>query len=120
MLKQHSPPSILSSYSSERLPVVAAMLDMVVNLTKRITNDSQVVSLAQDIEVRQFGVNYRGSDIVIDEFAEEGEVIDPYRSGEHGTVRAGDRAPDAPGLRSTSGEMTSLFESVFGVASTLR
>ncbi len=59
-------------------------------------------------ELYQFGVNYRGSPIVVDE---EGtpESVDPYRSGEGGTLRGGDRAPDAPGLVSSQGEKTQLF-----------
>lgn len=50
--------------------------------------------------LRQLGVNYRWSEIVLDErrpAGEEATVWKPY--GEEGdAVQAGDRAPDAPGL----------------------
>ena len=46
------------------------------------------------------GVNYRTSPIVIDEFfsASSIQVHSSYRALEDGDLRAGDRAPDAPGL----------------------
>ena len=48
-------------------------------------------------ELQQFGVNYRGSTIVLDERnpPEEGVIPSAYGSGAGG-VRAGDRAPSAP------------------------
>lgn len=120
MLKNHSPQAILSSYSSERLPVVAAMLNITLNLADKVfggAENDKLITLSRDTILRQFGVNYRGSDIVVDDFNIEGEVSDPYRSGMDGMVRGGDRAPDAPGLkRLPNGETTSLFGSVFGVA----
>jgi hypothetical protein len=70
----------------------------------------------------QLGVNYRWSSIVIDEFGPsasqlEGIPKDPYNAGNDGFVRAGDRAPDAPGLIVLAGiaakagcPMTTLFD----------
>ncbi len=67
-------------------------------------------------ELRQLGVNYRASPVIVDETPVEGEeTVDPYRSGNDGTIRGGDRAPDAPGLifANDSSHKTSLFD-VFG------
>ncbi|KAJ3761767.1 FAD binding domain-containing protein [Lentinula raphanica] len=73
-----APQSILETYSSERTPRLDSF---------------------RANELRQLGINYRGSTLVLDEkYADTAEVPDPYRSGEDGTVRGGDRAPDAPSL----------------------
>ena len=116
VLKGRSPPSTLESYSSERLPVVATMLDLTLNLTKNVfgAKKDQEMSFYRDTVLRQLGVNYRGSSIVVDDMTVDGEVFDPYRSGVAGVVRGGDRAPDAPGLKTVDGKTLSLFGSVFG------
>lgn len=57
-------------------------------------------------ELKQLGVNYRWSSIVIDERTDNADQhavhrpLDPYGAlgNDTTTVRAGDRAPDAPGL----------------------
>lgn len=51
--------------------------------------------------LHQLGVNYRWSSIVVDDRTPKTlglQHIDPYGSGTDGTLRAGGRAPDAPGL----------------------
>jgi hypothetical protein len=58
--------------------------------------------------LKQLGVNYRGSPMVIDERT-SGEVGGNPYSNDDGRVCAGDRAPDAPGLIGISGEPTRLF-----------
>ncbi|KAK7030998.1 hypothetical protein VNI00_010231 [Paramarasmius palmivorus] len=61
-------------------------------------------------ELRQFGVNYRGSPITVDErYTDISESVDPYRSGQDGSAHGGDRASDAPGLVS-DGEKKRLFD----------
>ncbi|KAK0239289.1 FAD binding domain-containing protein [Armillaria nabsnona] len=104
-------PTLLDTYSQERIPVIAAMLDKTTDLHNKTFSGGAASSEGwrRGPELYQFGVNYRGSPIVIDE---EGtpESVDPYRSGEGGPLRAGDRAPDAPGLVSSQGEKTSLFD----------
>ena len=98
-----APQSLLESYTKERLPVIAAMLSKTTHL---LNNFYQQEGRTRDIELRQLGVNYRGSSIVIDESpsATPDEKIDPYRSGGAGsTLRAGDRAPDAPAILSVHG-----------------
>ena len=53
----------------------------------------------RDQEFTQFGVNYRGSSLLVEErYTDADEPVDPYRSGFDGSAHAGDRAPCAPGL----------------------
>jgi hypothetical protein len=101
VLKNLSPPSILDTYSQERLPIIASML----NITTEIYNKSSARGFIRGndwgYELRQFGVNYRGSPLIVDEIHDDGiEVasIDHYRAGEDGFVHAGDRAPEASDL----------------------
>ncbi|KAJ3983131.1 FAD binding domain-containing protein [Lentinula detonsa] len=102
--KNLSPPSILTSYTAERIPVIATMLSKTTELFHKTfqpaSPEKMVEGWRRGYELRMFGVNYRKSGITLDEkytYAED-EVVDPYRSGDDGTVRAGDRAPDAPKL----------------------
>ncbi|PBK99860.1 hypothetical protein ARMGADRAFT_1074700 [Armillaria gallica] len=113
-----APQSLLDSYSQERIPVIAAMLDKTSELltkTFKPGRDGQA-GWVRGYELRQLGVNYRVSPVIVDETPVEGEeTVDPYRSGNDGTIRGGDRAPDAPGLVfvNDSSHKTSLFD-VFG------
>ncbi|THV05565.1 hypothetical protein K435DRAFT_744813 [Dendrothele bispora CBS 962.96] len=94
-----APHSLLDSYSDERLPVIATMLNKTTELFHKAFGSQGRDGWVRGYELRQFGVNYRGSPIVIDQkYTEVEETSDPYRSGDDGSVRAGDRAPDAPGL----------------------
>ena len=65
----------------------------------------------------QLGVNCRWSSIVVDERTLKPQSAsdgDPYGAGADGTLRAGDRAPQAPGLVAGAGVgETSLFD-LFG------
>lgn len=114
-----APQSLLDSYSQERIPVIAAMLDKTSELltkTFKPGGGDGLTGWVRGYELRQLGVNYRASPVIVDEtpIGEE-ETIDPYRSGNDSTIRGGDRAPDAPGLvfASDSTCKTSLFD-VFG------
>lgn len=63
-------------------------------------------------KLKQLGVNYRYSPIVVDE-GEERVVVSPYGGAPGDFVRAGDRAPDATGLinlTSANTEPTRLFK----------
>ncbi|KAJ3881577.1 monooxygenase [Lentinula edodes] len=51
-------------------------------------------------------------------FTDKDEVNDPYRSGDDGTVRAGDRAPDAPCLAQLGVDETSSTVSLFDLLNT--
>lgn len=103
---------LLESYTQERLPVIASMLNLTTDIyDKMIRSGSDGRGLVPDFGLRQFGVNYRQSHIIVDERCSENEgIIDPYRSGDDGAVRGGDRAPDAPELVSFKGSTTSLFD----------
>ncbi|KAK0466837.1 FAD binding domain-containing protein [Desarmillaria tabescens] len=117
-----APQSLIDSYSQERIPVIAEMLDKTSELlTKTFTSGGVGQTLKgwnRSYELRQLGVNYRGSPIVVDETPVKGEeTIDPYRSGNDGTIRGGDRAPDAPGPHFVNDptRKTSLFD-IFGLS----
>ncbi|ESK91110.1 putative monooxygenase [Moniliophthora roreri MCA 2997] len=114
-----APQILLESYTSERLPVIAAMLEMTTTFMRRefavaVNSDGWT----RDFEIRQLGITYRKSPIIVDErYPGENETVDPYRSGLDGTVHAGDRAPEIPGLKHLdSGEETTIFE-VFNATS---
>ncbi|KAK1230734.1 hypothetical protein PQX77_006184 [Marasmius sp. AFHP31] len=101
-----APLSLLRSYTEERLPIIATMLDKTTELmdkTFRATTNLQGVDLAaafsRGFELRMLGVNYRGSPLVVDEKNVGADaVVDPYRGGLDGTFKGGDRAPAASGL----------------------
>ncbi|KAL0571625.1 hypothetical protein V5O48_010332 [Marasmius crinis-equi] len=95
--------SLLDSYSQERLPIIAAMLDKTTNLMNKTFHKSTsgigAGGWLRDWELKQFGINYRGGPLLVDErYRDLDEPVDPYRSGHDGTAHAGDRAPSAPGL----------------------
>lgn len=103
VLKSLASPTLLDSYNDERLPVIASMLNKTTLLhNKTFTPASDpTTAFRRGHELHQLGVNYRSSGILVDETSNpEGTQLttDPYRDGEDGQVRAGDRAPDAPGL----------------------
>lgn len=135
---------LMTSYTEERMRVVKAMLNVTTRLLRQtfgVNEEKSVkieVGVAQTIgtttisadspdkkqpsginvirgfELRMFGINYRGSSIVLDEVAPPAEVLDPYKMSPEEPVRGGDRAPEAPDLkilhRNSSGGTTSLFE----------
>ncbi|KAF9001617.1 hypothetical protein BDZ89DRAFT_1105272 [Hymenopellis radicata] len=107
VIKHLSAPSLLDSYTAERLPVVASMLAETTAVLDTTYKDA-IKGYDRGWELRQFGVNYRGSDIVLDD-GDKSEVADPYRSGDDGRARGGDRAPDAPGLLTKDGTRTSVY-----------
>ncbi|KAL0573074.1 hypothetical protein V5O48_008885 [Marasmius crinis-equi] len=101
--KYHAPQSLLDSYTSERIPVISAMLDYTTDLMRRAFPQQGTtggfISGSRTFDMRQFGINYRTSSIVKDERNDLGQgLVDPYRDGHDGTAQAGDRAPEAPGL----------------------
>ncbi|TFY61335.1 hypothetical protein EVJ58_g4588 [Rhodofomes roseus] len=100
-------PSLLDSYSEERIPVITEMLK---KSTELFDNAMQAKSDGTNSEkawyrggeLHMFGVNCRWSSIVVDERTpKEKTPVDPYgveSCSYTNAVRAGDRAPDAPGL----------------------
>ena len=105
VIKGFSSPSLLDTYSEERLPVVAEML----NLTTKLLNLSidapaNEAGWKRTGNLNQLGVNYRGSSIVVDQCTDSVTGPDArkahsaYDIGIGGVLQAGDRAPDASGL----------------------
>ncbi|KAI6098040.1 FAD binding domain-containing protein [Pisolithus croceorrhizus] len=120
-----SPASLLETYTAERLPVITEMLGLTTELYNRTfgqsgdehtpgstadenSNSEQVESkferaMRRGGKLHMLGVNYRTSPIVVDEFVPAptpGVAIinSAYGDTQEGVLRAGDRAPDAPGL----------------------
>jgi 2-polyprenyl-6-methoxyphenol hydroxylase-like FAD-dependent oxidoreductase len=93
--------TLLDSYEDERRPVAAGVLALSdARLAETIrTHRMQVTRTADSM---QLTVNYRWSELVRDDRESDGE-------DDTAMLRAGDRAPDAPGLRGTDGTHR-LFE----------
>ena len=96
--KSLASPRLLGSYSAERLPVVASLLELTKELyQKAVDLDPHIEALGDDTplhrgkKIYQLDVNCRGSPIVVDRLDKE-----TYEVGKR--LRAGDRAPDAPGI----------------------
>ncbi|PCH35544.1 monooxygenase [Wolfiporia cocos MD-104 SS10] len=119
-------PVLLSTYTEERIPVIAAMLKETTKIHKDMMaatrENSALEAWRRKSQLKQLGVNYRWSSIVLDERsadipgkdAADQTPLDAYGMEIGEEVRAGDRAPDALGLMSAA-ESTSLF-SIFGSA----
>ncbi|EIW81684.1 hypothetical protein CONPUDRAFT_164490 [Coniophora puteana RWD-64-598 SS2] len=107
-----SPLSLLETYTAERLPVIAQMLNLTTALLDKTWGPKQVSADSAWRRSRvmfMLGVNYRTSPIVLDEFSSGVPIVPAYGAEIGGQLVAGDRAPDAPGL--VDGERTvRLFE----------
>lgn len=114
--KHAASPSLLSTYNEERLPVIAAMLQKSTLLFNAIQKGLEE-GWRRSSDLLQLGVNYRWSSIVVDERTPKPkgpQEVNPYGDGADGSLRAGDRAPDATGLvPRDGGAPTALFD-VFG------
>ena len=123
VIKGISRPSLLDTYTEERLPVVAEMLDLTTKILKlSLDAPNSEVGWKRTGNVNQLGVNYRGSSIVIDQYNDVGagpgqrKAHSAYNAEVGGVSQAGDRAPDAPGLveiksdNQPSSESTRLFK----------
>ncbi|KAJ8093949.1 hypothetical protein PM082_009832 [Marasmius tenuissimus] len=112
---------LVNSFSSERLPIIATMLDkttQLMNKTFQRSSENNMGAWTRDWELKQFGINYRGSSFVVDErFTNPNEPVDPYRSGHDGSAHAGDRAPYAPGLVLSGDEKTCGLYDLFDIKS---
>ncbi|KAJ3923577.1 FAD binding domain-containing protein [Lentinula edodes] len=120
VLKGFSSPSLLDTYTEERLPVIAAMLDKSTFLLNRGLEKprSDNSNWTRGAEFKQLGINYRGSSTLVDETTDLTKDLirsDSYSLASDGVVHAGDRAPEAPGLDVLHSDgnfttMTSLFD----------
>lgn len=118
--KGYAQPSLLESYTKERIPVIAEMLSQTTRLLNETFSDLDISPYKREMgaSLLQLGVNYRWSPIVLDErkalqvrkaAAEEGLYSDYgystddiakdcYGTESDGQLRAGDRAPDSSHL----------------------
>ncbi|KAF9568778.1 monooxygenase [Agrocybe pediades] len=111
--------SLLETYSEERIPVIAEMLNLTKGLFKKtVANVTNEEGWKRNGAVDQLGVNYRWSSVVVDEESErlglDRAAGSAYSVDPDEPLRAGDRAPDAPGLvvakpAVKAGETTRLF-----------
>ncbi|KAJ3718079.1 monooxygenase [Lentinula guzmanii] len=112
-------PTLLASYTEERLPVVAEVLNITTDLfNKYVSATRERGGWVRGGKLKQLYVNYRWSSIIVDGRASAvadlvknpyGNVMDANGGGELELLRAGDRAPDAPDLL-LDNERTSLFK----------
>ena len=123
VIKGLSPPSLLDTYTEERLPVVAEMLDLTTKILKTtVDKPGSEAGWKRTGNLHQLGVNYRWSSIVVDQSTDSDtgpgarEAHSAYDVEAGGLLGAGDRAPDAPGLvkvnfdNQKSSESTRLFK----------
>lgn len=113
-----APESLLQTYTEERTPVVAAMLNQITALLKDTwaeKNDDPpprrgggASAWKYNGGLLQLGVNCRWSSVVVDEQSDDEDFLDDFDFEEEEEqspeafldrpLSAGDRAPDAPGL----------------------
>ncbi|EIW77525.1 hypothetical protein CONPUDRAFT_167712 [Coniophora puteana RWD-64-598 SS2] len=114
VLKGLSPPSLLTTYTTERRPIIAEML----NITTAILNQAALGSdrsWERPDKLRMLGVNYRASPLVLDELspAADRAPVPAYGEADEalaGALVAGDRAPDAPGMVDREGRAYRMFD----------
>jgi 2-polyprenyl-6-methoxyphenol hydroxylase-like FAD-dependent oxidoreductase len=92
---------LIDSYEQERLPVAAGILGLSTRLFNSMVAQGGNMAARRDGSTLQLGIGYRDS-----------AWVEELRA-EPGLVRAGDRAPDAPGLVGADGT-TRLFDLMRG------
>lgn len=93
---QGAAPLLLDTYEAERRPVAAGVLALSNALLKQAI-EQKGMPTRRDASTMQLGIHYRGSRLARDD------------RDDSATLRAGDRAPDAPGLATSDGKRR-LFE----------
>jgi 2-polyprenyl-6-methoxyphenol hydroxylase-like FAD-dependent oxidoreductase len=93
--------SLLDSYEDERMPVAASVLGISTELHDKAVERQSDAHRRDNPELRQLNLGYRAGPLTREQRA------DP------GPVRAGDRAPDAPG-HDASGNAVRLFDLIRG------
>ncbi|THH18854.1 hypothetical protein EW146_g2205 [Bondarzewia mesenterica] len=120
--KHLAPRELLSTYTQERLPVVAEVLNLTtVLLQKTMTAGKGDNSpWKRDETLGQLGINYRWSPIVVDKRAaalsqpSKSVSMSPYGVQDMEAICAGDRAPDAPELLDVEKNGTTSLFRIFG------
>ncbi|KZV73414.1 hypothetical protein PENSPDRAFT_682895 [Peniophora sp. CONT] len=119
VVKGLSPLSLLDTYEEERMPVIREMLRMTTDLADRTFKHNDQTAFNRHFSLRQLGVHYRWSSIVVDDLREGSLVVestsvepeDVYGSETPDRLHAGDRAPDAPELVNVKASgSTQLFD----------
>ncbi|KAG2147740.1 FAD binding domain-containing protein [Suillus bovinus] len=101
--------SLLETYNAERLPVISEMLEVTTTILNNAVETGNMPAARSPI-LFMLGINYRFSDIVLDEFAIPGKPVNAYGVLDEGHLEAGDRAPDAPNmLQVGESDETTLF-----------
>lgn len=102
VMKGVAPHSLLDTYNEERLPVVSNMLNITTQILKKTLENVDDAGWDRTGPLKQLGVNYRWSSIVVDEENEaqgkRQDKLSTYGNGVDSVLSAGDRAPDATGL----------------------
>lgn len=99
--------ALLDTYEAERLPVARHVLELSSRLTASAVSSKTKGLVARDQDTSQLDIHYRASSLSCE-----------LRSAP-GRVRAGDRAPDAPGLLDCEGSTLRLFDLFRGPHATL-
>jgi hypothetical protein len=118
VLKGLAPVQLIESYTSERIPVIAAMLNKTTDLLNQVFPLGGKITFdkfSRSTDLDMLGINYRGSPIVLDErTSDDGSIYNAYGNTEGElNLRAGDRAPDAPGLVDLQKQSTHAFFDIF-------
>ena len=92
VLRHGASPALLDTYEEERLPVAANLLEFVVQMHKDWLGKTKDKEEPRKGEHMQLGLNYRGGPL----------SVEARRDVPEGVTRAGDRAPDAPLIDSSS------------------
>lgn len=132
-------PELLNTYNEERLPVIAQVLSTTTSLHTHLVTSTNPEDSAppqpsprpnnsdgtkeksgwfqwRNAALELYGVNYRFSSIVVEgrnpnPTEKERALAQAYAGYEgKGDLQAGDRAPEAPGLFTSSGDETSIFK----------
>ncbi|KII91041.1 hypothetical protein PLICRDRAFT_174374 [Plicaturopsis crispa FD-325 SS-3] len=114
--------SLLDTYSEERVPVIAQMLNKSTEALKKTmapVAGKDLSAWQRSRELAQLGVNYRWSSIVLDDQAAahthhaDTEKHDAYGQGAATGMHAGDSAREAPGLFDLATRETETLFSLF-------
>jgi hypothetical protein len=118
VLKGLAPVQLIESYTSERIPVIAAMLNKTTDLLNQVFPLGGKITFdkfSRSTDLDMLGISYRGSPIVLDERTlDDGSIYNAYGNTDGELIlRAGDRAPDTPGLVSLQKQSTLAFFDIF-------
>ncbi|KAL1695565.1 FAD binding domain-containing protein [Schizophyllum commune] len=115
--KKFAPLTLLATYSSERLPVIVTMLQKTTEISETFLKaayqqrtDHATGEWKRDGAMKQFGVNYRGSGIVLDERNPLPDAMPTAHGSGDGVLRADDRAPSAPVRCAADAWVRKLFD----------